>query len=106
MNWNDVAEIGGKLPGVEVSTWYGTPALKVGGKGFCRMREGPDALVIRVGGLEEKEAMLAGNPDAYFTTSHYDGHPMLLVNLDVVDRGELAELIEDAWLSRGGRPIT
>ena len=34
----------------------------------------------------------------FFTTSHYDGSPIVLVNLDKIDQKELRELITDSWL--------
>jgi len=95
--WEDVVEIGTRLPGVEVGTSYGTPALRVRGKGMCRMRTNPDALVIRVTDMGEREALLQGEPDVFFTTPHYDGWPYVLVRLEAVDRVELGELIEEAW---------
>jgi hypothetical protein len=96
-SWEDVVEIGTKLPGVEVGTSYGTPALRVRGKGMCRMRTNPDALVVRVVDVGDQQALLQGNPDVYFKTPHYDGYPYVLVHLEAADPGELAELIEDAW---------
>jgi hypothetical protein len=99
--WKDVAAIGRRFPGVEEGTWFGTPALKVAGKGgFCRMRTDPDALVIRVPDIEDKEAMLEGDPDVYFTTPHYDGYPFVLVRLEKIKRKELEGLVEDAWRTR------
>ena len=47
--------------------------------------------------MSEREALLQGQPDAFFTTPHYDGYPYVLVRLDKVDPDELAELIEEAW---------
>jgi hypothetical protein len=102
-SWDDVVAIGSRLPGVEVSTWYGTPGLKVAGKGFCRMRTNPDALVVRVADLDDKEALLEGNPEIFFTTPHYDGSSHVLVRLDAVEPSELTELIEDAWRVRSGK---
>ena len=99
-SWDDVAAIGARLEGVEEGTWYGTPALKAGGKGFCRMRSDPDALVMLVADEEDKEALLAGDPDVYFTIPHYDGHPFVLVRLDAIGRDELAGLIEDGRRAR------
>jgi hypothetical protein len=104
-DWQDVIAIAQRFPGVEVTTWFGTPALKVGGKGFCRLRSDPDALVIRVLDLSDKEALLRGNPGAYFTTPHYDDWPYLLVRLEAVDPGELAELVEDAWRLRAPKRL-
>jgi hypothetical protein len=95
--WDDVVAIGGELPGVEPASSYGTPALRVRGKFICRLRTNPDALVLRVIDLEDREALLKGEPDAFFSTPHYDGYPVVLVRLEAVDPVELAELIEDAW---------
>ena len=95
--WDDVVAIGLRFPEVEVSTWFRTPSLKVRGKSMCRLRTDPDALVLRVIDLGEREALLQGQPDAFFSTPHYDGYPYVLVRLEAVDPVELAELIEDAW---------
>jgi hypothetical protein len=95
--WEDVVEIGTRLPGVEVGTSFRTPALRVRGKGMCRLRTSPDALVLRVADLGEREALLQGQPEVFFTTPHYDGYPYVLVRLEAADPVELAELLEDAW---------
>ena len=100
--WEEVVEIGLRLPGVEASTSYGRPALKVRGKLMCRLRTDPDALVIRVADLGEREALLQGQPGAFFSTPHYDGYPYVLVRLEAVDPAELGELVEEAW--RVGAP--
>jgi hypothetical protein len=96
-SWEDVVEIGTRLPGVEVGTSFRTPALRVRGKGMCRLRTNPDALVLRVTDIGEREALLQGQPDVFFTTPHYDGYPYVLVRLADVDPVELGELIEEAW---------
>src|SRR3712207_3600357 len=99
--WDDVVAIGERLPGVEVATSYGTPALRVGSRGMiCRLRTDPDALVLRVLDVEDAQALVRGRPDAFFSTPHYDGYPYVLVHLEAVERDELAELLEDAWRIR------
>jgi hypothetical protein len=95
--WDDVVELGTRLPGVEVGTSFGTPALKVRKKGMCRLRTNPDALVVRVTDLGEREMLLRSEPDVFFTTPHYDGWPYILVRLDAIELDELGELVEDAW---------
>ncbi len=97
--WEDVARIGLGFPGVFESTSYGTPALKARKQGglMCRLRTEPDALVMRVRDMGEREALLQGGGPAFFTVPHYDGYPYVLIDLDRVDPGELAELVEDAW---------
>jgi hypothetical protein len=103
--WEDVVAIGRRFPGVEVATSFGTPALRVAGKGMCRLRSAPDALVVRVADLGEREALLQEQPDTFFSTPHYDGHPYVLVRLEAVDPVELAELIEDAWRIRAPKRV-
>jgi hypothetical protein len=95
--WDEVVAIGSKLPGVETGTSYGTPSLKVRGKFMCRMRTDPDALVVRVVDLEDREALLQSKPRVFFSTPHYDGYPYVLVRLNLVGKRQLAELLEDAW---------
>jgi hypothetical protein len=103
--WDAVVEIGLRFPGVETATSYGTPALRVKGKGMCRLRTDPDALVVRVIDLEDREALLRSSPETYFSTPHYDGYPYVLVRLEAVDPDELAELIEDAWRIRAPKRL-
>ena len=95
---DDVREIALALPEETEDQWYRTPAYKVAGKGFLRLRtEAEGGLVVFVSDLGEKEALLAANPQAYYTTPHYDGYPVILVNLAAVDLDELRELITESW---------
>jgi hypothetical protein len=102
--WDDVVRIAAALPEVQVSTSYGTPALKVKGKGFARLRtEAEGGLMLRCS-MEEKEVLLASGDPAFFTTPHYDGYPSVLVDLTKIDAAHLAELVEEAWWLRA--PVT
>ncbi len=104
-SWEDVVAIGTALPETEESTWFRTPALKVRGKSFCRMKEDGETLVIQVLDLEDKEALLRSDPDVFFTTPHYDGYAYVLVRLDRIGREQLAELVEDAWRLRAPKRL-
>jgi hypothetical protein len=103
--WADVLAIGVRFPGVVEGTSYGTPSLKVRDKFLCRLRTNPDALAIRVIDVADKDALLLGDPDVFFTTPHYDNYPVVLVRLDVVSDAVLAELIEDAWRTQAGKRV-
>ncbi len=95
---DDVREFALALPEVTEDQWYRTPAYKVAGKGFLRLRtEAEGGLVVFVSDLGEKEALLAANPEVYYTTPHYDGYAVVLVNLAAVDLDELRELITESW---------
>ena len=94
--WEDVIALGERLPGVEVTTSYGRPALKVAGKFMCALRSNPDAFVFRVLDVADQQALVRGEPDVFFITPHYKGYPAVLVRFEV-SREQLAELVEDAW---------
>jgi hypothetical protein len=59
-----------------------------------------DIAVLFVGDEAEKQALLLGEPDAFFTAPGYDGWPLVLLRLVEVDAGRLAELVTDAWRMR------
>jgi hypothetical protein len=94
----DVRAIALSLPGTTEEQWYRTPGYKVAGKGFLRLRtEAEGGLLVFVSDLGEKEALLTENPDAFYTTLHYDNYPTILINLATVDPAELRELIIESW---------
>jgi hypothetical protein len=97
----DVRRIALSLPETTEKPWYRTPGFRVKDHGFLRIRsEAEGALVVWVEDLGEKEAMVASEPAKFFTTPHYDGYPMVLVNLPAVDEDELTELITESWRLR------
>jgi hypothetical protein len=65
----------------------------------------PDVLAVRVANREEKDALLAADPQKFFTEPHYNGFPAVLVRLAAIDTDELAELITDAWRSQAPRKL-
>ncbi|MBW0116906.1 MmcQ/YjbR family DNA-binding protein [Pseudonocardia abyssalis] len=84
--------------------------FRVQGRGFVwsypervpgRRREiRTDIAVLYVGDEAEKQALLLGEPELFFTTPGYDGFALVMVRLERVDVGRLTELIEDAWRMR------
>lgn len=66
--------------------------------------EGP-ILGARVEHLIAKEALIAENPDVYFTTPHFDGYPAVLIRLEKIAPDELEEVIIEAWLNRAPKRV-
>lgn len=98
---DDVRRIALSLPETTEKPWYGTPGFRVKDKGFLRIRtEAEGRLVVFVADEDEKEALLASDPQKFSTTPHYDGYPIVLVDLSQVDEPELTELIVDSWLAK------
>jgi hypothetical protein len=84
------------LPGVEDSTSYGTPALKVRGKLLARLHQSGECLVLRCG-LFDREILMQSDPEVFFITDHYRDYPWILVRFSALDVGSLPELLERAW---------
>ncbi|WP_433830008.1 MmcQ/YjbR family DNA-binding protein [Actinoplanes sp. CA-015351] len=59
-----------------------------------------DVAVLYVGDEAEKQALLLGEPALFFTTSGYDGLPLVMLRLPEVSASRLEELITDAWRMR------
>jgi hypothetical protein len=59
-----------------------------------------DIAVLYVGDEAEKQALLLGEPELFFTTAAYDGMPLVMLRLERVDVDRLKELITDAWRMR------
>ncbi len=101
----DVRRIALSLPATTEKPSYGTPGFRVKDKLFARLREEGDVLVVWCEDLGEKAALIAAEPDKFFTTPHYDGHPTVLVRLGAVDATELRELLTDAWRARAPKRL-
>ena len=102
--WEDVKRIGLELPEVEESTWFNTPALKVRGKGFCRLREDEEDIVLMVDMLE-REALMQSEPEMFHITPHYQDYPAMLVRLATVDPEMLREQIIESWLRKAPKRV-
>lgn len=60
-------------------------------------------VVFWVASGADKQALVQDETTPFFTTSHFDAHLSVLVRasrIGELTRGELAELVQDAWLSR------
>ena len=117
----DVHELALAMPHVTVvrGERAQNPVYQVGGKSFVFFRTArPDAfdpetgeryddvIVLWVASEVDKQAMLADDGAPWFTTPHFDGHPSVLVRasrLGEVSVAELAEVVQDAWLSRASK---
>ena len=62
----------------------------------------PDGPILgaRVEHLVAKEVLLGDEPRVFFTTSHFDGYPAILVRLEPITVPDLTEVIVEAWLAR------
>jgi hypothetical protein len=96
VTFETVREMALSLEDVEEGTSYGTPAFRVRGALFVRLREDPDSLVVRME-PEQREELMAADPDTYYITDHYLDYPWMLVRLSRVHPDALRDLLHVAW---------
>src|SRR5580658_6201362 len=99
----DVRKMAMGLEKVEESTSYGTPAFKIGGKLLARLREDRESLVVGTT-FEEREEMMAAEPETYYITDHYLKYPWVLVRLSRVHSDSLRDLLSRALRLASGKP--
>ena len=118
-SWDDVRRIALALPETSERTSREARQWRVRDKLFVWERplrrteiealgeEVPDGpiLAARVEHVGAKEALLADDPSVFFTTSHFDGYPAILVRLEQIAGKDLDELITEAWLARAPKPL-
>ncbi len=119
-DWDDVRRLALALPETSERTRHHELAFwEVRGKGFVWERplgkgdlralgeaapEGP-ILGARVEHLGAREALIADDPDVFFTIPHFDGYPAVLVLLDRITLEDLEEVIVEAWLARAPKRL-
>jgi hypothetical protein len=117
--WDDVAGIALALPETSERLSRGNRQWVVRDKLFVWERPlrtsdlralgpaAPDGPILgaRVEHLGAKEAVLASDPDVFFTTPHFDGYPAVLARLDRIAPEDLEEVIVEAWLNRAPKRV-
>jgi hypothetical protein len=105
VTFEQVRRVAQAFPGVEDSTSYGTPAIKVRGKLLARVHQSGECLVLRTN-LLDREILLQSDPNVFFITDHYRDYPWILVRFSAVDPSVLPDLIERAWRLVAPRTLT
>ncbi len=117
--WADVRRVALSLPDAHEEKRHGHASWRVRDKPFAWERplrrsdlnalgaqapSGP-ILGVRVEHLIAKDALIADNPEAFFTTPHFDGYPAVLVVLERIALDELEEVIVESWLARAPKRL-
>jgi hypothetical protein len=96
VTFETVRRIGLAFPNTEEGTSYGTPALKVKGKLFSRLKEDGESIVIHMP-FERRDDMMKEDPDAYYITDHYRKYPYMLVRLSKISEQALSDLLQGSY---------
>jgi hypothetical protein len=96
MTWDEAVAFALSLPGTELGTSYGKPAVKVSSNGRAFLypsHEAATSFGIALD-LDSIEMLKATEPETYWQTPHYEGWPALLVRYDGEDQDRLRETIQ------------
>ncbi|MCX7367062.1 MAG: MmcQ/YjbR family DNA-binding protein [Alphaproteobacteria bacterium] len=90
-----IRRVARSLPGVEEGTSYGTPAWRHRGRMLARLHQDGASIVLKIGN-ETRDHLLQADPETFFVTDHYRGHPMVLARLDHLSTTDLRKLLDRA----------
>ncbi len=96
-DWEAVVTLGVALPGVEVGSSYGRPALRLRGRTIAgTTAPDPGSFVLHVAAAE-KDMLLDTDPATFWQTGHYAGYPVVLVRYGTAAGKRIALLLARAW---------
>src|SRR6478672_9158461 len=118
-DWTDVRRIALALPETserlrrELRQWWvgermfvwERPLRRGEGEGVGAQAPAGPILGARVEHVWAKEVLLADDPRVFFTSSHFEGYPAVLVRLDHISAGDLEEVVTEAWLVRAPKRV-
>lgn len=84
-------------PGVELSTSYGRPSLKILGKFYTWVKEDGDSIVIGGIGFDERDVLMETQGDVFYITDHYRNSRYVLMRLSKADPAMVAAYLRRRW---------
>jgi hypothetical protein len=105
MRWEQLCKYGHELPEVVEDIWFRTPALKVRGKSFCRLKEDGQSVVFLLDSVDEQEFLIDAEPEIYFITDHYRDYPAVLARLSALRAAEARYRLERGWRLKAPRTL-
>jgi hypothetical protein len=85
------------FPGVEKGMSYGSPAYKVNGKFFTRLRRDDASMVLMDVGFDEREMLMEAEPATFHLTAHYKDYPCVLARIETLHPGSFRNFLERRW---------
>jgi hypothetical protein len=105
VKWEQVCKLGKELPEVVEDIWFRTPALKVRGKSFVRLKENETDVVFILEDVEEQEVLCETQPAIYYITDHYKGYPAVLARLAKLTAKECKLRLERGWRMKAPKKL-
>jgi len=97
MTPEEMREIVLSFPGVEEGMSYGSPAFKVNGKFFTRLRRDDQSMVLTRVSFDEREMLMEAEPATFNITAHYKDYPAVLARIDSLHPGSFRNFLDRRW---------
>ena len=97
MTPEEMREIVLSFPGVEEGMSYGSPAFKVNGKFFTRLRRDDQSMVLTGISFDEREMLMEAEPATFHITPHYKDYPAVLARIDSLHPGSFRNFLDRRW---------
>ena len=105
-SWEKAVAFALTLPGTELSTSYGKPAVKVNGRAFIYSgRETESSFGVGID-MDTVEMLKETDPDTFWQTPHYEGWPAVLIRFDSADPERVRDIVRrsHAWTAAKPKP--
>jgi hypothetical protein len=104
-NWDEAVAFALSLPGTELSTSYGKPAVKVNGRAFVYSGREDDSFGVAID-LDTVEMLKETDPDTFWQTPHYEGWPAILIRYNSPDAERVRGIVirSHAWTAAKPKP--
>ncbi|MDB5445591.1 MAG: hypothetical protein JWQ97_908 [Phenylobacterium sp.] len=97
MTVDEMREIVLAFPGVEEGMSYGSPAFKVNGKFFTRLRRDDQSVVLMGVSFDEREMLMEAESKTFHFTAHYKDYPCVLARIATLHPGSFRNFLERRW---------
>ena len=85
------------FPGVEKGMSYGSPAYKLNGKFFTRLRREDQSMVLMDVSFDEREMLMEAEPGTFHFTAHYKDYPAVLARMASLHPGSFRNFLDRRW---------
>ena len=97
MTPDEVREIVLGFPGAAEGTSYGSPSFLVNKKFFTRLRREDASLVLLEVSFDEREMLIAAEPQTFHFTAHYKDYPAVLARMASLHPGSFRNFLDRRW---------
>ena len=97
MTPDEMTEIIMSFPGAEAGMSYGSPAYKVNGKFFTRLRREDQSVVLVGISPDERDMLMEAEPATFHITPHYKDYPSVLARIETLHPGSFRNFLDRKW---------